>query len=216
MKIEMSRKSRLVFCLLVVGLLIFGAFRLPEMTQASPLIETQLLQNPGFESGSWSPWTNYGAPQLINSVSHAGPYSIQFGDEMHGDRVDDLAGQNITIPPDTTIATLSFWYQLQTQEVAANADKVCLGLYSTDFAYLYAENCVDIGVEGEITEWKQFTYALTQSQVDNIKGKTVMFGISFFTDWSLPSQGWVDDARLIVDNLPVDRLTYIPLVVNNH
>jgi len=216
MIIELSQKSRLIFCVSVVGLIIFGAWRLPGVAKAGSLAAAQLLQNQGFESGSWTPWDNYGAPQLTNSFSKAGPYSVQFGDAQHGDRVDDLVGQNVNIPANMTSVSLSYWYQLKTEEVAANADKLCIGLYSTDYASTYAENCVDIGVEGATTEWKQFTYLLTQSQVDNVKGKTVMFGVSFFTDWSLPSQGWVDDASLTVDDTPVDRLTYLPLVVSKH
>jgi hypothetical protein len=217
MKIKLSRKSRLLFFTLAIGLLIFGAWRLPGVAQAGSSAETQLLLNPGFASGGWSPWDNYGAPQLTNSISNNGPWSVQFGDAGYGDKVDDLVGQNINLPINTGEVSLSYWYQLKTNEVAPNADKLCVGLYDTDFSSVYAESCLDIGVEGAISAWKQFTYSLTPAEIASVSGKTVMFGLSFTTDWTLPSQGWVDDASLIVVDKPVDtRLTYLPLVVSKH
>jgi hypothetical protein len=216
MQFKMRPKSKLVFFLLALGLIITAAWSPLGITQASPLTETQLLQNPGFSSGSWSPWDNYGSSQLTNSLYHSDPYSLNFGDAVYG-KIDDLVGQNVTIPLNTTHISLSFWYQTDTEEVAANADKMCLGLYETDFSSAYAESCVDIGDEGSITEWKQFTYDLPLSDVLRVKDKTVMFGISFVTDWTLPSRGWVDNAALIVDDTPIPyTYTYLPMVMRKH
>jgi hypothetical protein len=76
----------------------------------------QLLGNPGFETGSASPWS-VSAGVLNNSTSeppHSGSWDAWL--DGYGTTHTDTVSQSVTIPSGCVNATLSFWLHIDTAE----------------------------------------------------------------------------------------------------
>jgi serine protease len=76
----------------------------------------QLLGNPGFETGSASPWT-MSSGVLNNSTSepaHSGSWDAWL--DGYGTTHTDTVSQSVTIPSNCVNATLSFWLHIDTAE----------------------------------------------------------------------------------------------------
>lgn len=68
-----------------------------------------MVQNPGFETGSFSSWTVSGAAlPAITTTPHSGTYSARIGSASPYNG-NSIVQQTVTIPAGTT--TLSFWYR---------------------------------------------------------------------------------------------------------
>jgi hypothetical protein len=82
----------------------------------------QLLGNPGFETGSISPWTST-AGVLANTAdgvpAHSGSW-LAWLDGYGGPHADTLA-QTVTIPSGCKNANLSFWLDIDTNDPASGA-----------------------------------------------------------------------------------------------
>jgi serine protease len=77
----------------------------------------QLLGNPGFETGSASPWTTTAAvinPNGAGETSHGGTYYAWL--DGYGTTHTDTAAQTVTIPSTCKNATFSFWLHIDTAE----------------------------------------------------------------------------------------------------
>jgi hypothetical protein len=82
----------------------------------------QLIGNPGFETGSISPWTST-AGVLANADEGAVPHSgswVAWLDGYASPHTDTLA-QTVTIPATCKTATLSFWLYVQTDDPTTKA-----------------------------------------------------------------------------------------------
>ena len=84
-----------------------------DVTVTASAPTTQIIVNPGFETGSLSSWTTGGvlAPSVSTTQKHSGTYSALLGGasgtEPNG---DSSLYQTITIPSTATKATLTFYY----------------------------------------------------------------------------------------------------------
>ncbi|HEX4791539.1 MAG TPA: putative Ig domain-containing protein, partial [Actinospica sp.] len=77
----------------------------------------QLLGNPGFETGSISPWSSTAG--VLNSdttdePAHSGSWNAWL--DGYGTTHTDTLSQSVTIPSACTTATLSFWLHIDTSE----------------------------------------------------------------------------------------------------
>jgi hypothetical protein len=82
---------------------------------------SQLVCNPGFETGSPGPWTLTGGALLNNlpvEPPHSGTYDVWLGGA--GTSENDSLGQTVTIPASATTPDFSFWLHVDTAETAAN------------------------------------------------------------------------------------------------
>jgi len=93
----------------------------------------QLLANPGFETGSISPWTS--TPDVLNRAAsgrpaHSGSWLARL-DGYRGLHTDTLA-QTVTIPSGCQHATFSFWLDIQTDDPTGPAsDTLAVQVLST-------------------------------------------------------------------------------------
>jgi hypothetical protein len=81
---------------------------------------TQLLGNPGFETGSASPWTAT-AGVIDNSSSepaHSGSWKAWL--DGYGTTHTDTLAQKVTIPASCTTANFSFWLHIDTAETTTS------------------------------------------------------------------------------------------------
>jgi hypothetical protein len=82
----------------------------------------QLLGNPGFESGSISPWTASAgvlASTGSGAPAHSGSWLAWL--DGYGSRHTDTLAQTVTIPASCTSATLSFWLYVNSNDPASRA-----------------------------------------------------------------------------------------------
>jgi len=161
-----------------------------------PVGTSQLLQNPGLESGNWSPWETYGSPYLTSVIQHGGSWSAHLGLSVPGN-ADDEFWQQVDIPSDATAVTLDFWYRLRTKETAANTDYFCYGIWDQTGTTAFLLRCADFGKFGDV-DWTKETYNLSSSELAQVMGQTVLMGFYVTTDFWLASQAWVDDTALTV------------------
>jgi hypothetical protein len=82
---------------------------------------TQLLGNPGFETGTAPPWT--GTTQVIHTGSpqpaHSGTWDAWF--DGFGKATTDTLSQQVTIPSTAQSATLSCWLHVDTAETSTTS-----------------------------------------------------------------------------------------------
>ncbi|MCW2948703.1 MAG: hypothetical protein JWR24_5420 [Actinoallomurus sp.] len=82
---------------------------------------SQLLGNPGFETGTATPWST-GTGVISNSSSepsHSGIWDAWL--DGHGTTRTDTLSQQVTIPASASAATLSFWLHVDTAETGTTA-----------------------------------------------------------------------------------------------
>ncbi|GAA2393106.1 hydrolase [Dactylosporangium salmoneum] len=95
----------------------------------------QLFGNPGFETGSASPWT--ASSGVVNSDStypaHGGSWKAWL--DGYGSAHTDTLSQTVTIPSGCTRATLTFWLRVDTEETGSTAyDKLTVTAGSSTLA----------------------------------------------------------------------------------
>jgi hypothetical protein len=118
-----------------------------------------LVQNPGFETGSFSGWTTGGgiAPTLSTQQTHSGSWSALLGatttPEVNG---DSFVYQTIAIPSSATKATLNFFYYPATDDTIEFAYQECL-IRNTSGTTLATALQVASNARG----WKEVTFDLT-------------------------------------------------------
>ncbi len=171
-----------------------GAGELASASAISPQANAQLLGNGGFENATLTPWDTFGSPTIDTSVKHSGARSGHLGGS---DNADDELQQTLSIPADASAATIDFWYQLNTNEFVTNSDRFCYGLWDISLQTSYLQQCGDFAVLGS-TGWTHVTRALTPGELASVAGQSVVFVFYVWTDSSLPSEAWVDDAALNV------------------
>ena len=95
----------------------------PTITVTVNNSSTQLIQNPGFETGNLANWTASGTylPFVTVWYAHSGTHSAQLGASMSPEPVSDSAlYQTVTIPSTATSATLDYYYSGVTTDTIAH------------------------------------------------------------------------------------------------
>lgn len=98
-----------------------GTSGLSSEASAKPVAISQLLGNPGFETGTASPWVAT-AGVLDNSTSepaHSGSWKAWL--DGYGTTHTDTLYQQVAIPSTITSATLTFWLHIDTAETTTTA-----------------------------------------------------------------------------------------------
>ncbi|MCU0522384.1 MAG: hypothetical protein MUF84_17045, partial [Anaerolineae bacterium] len=171
---------------------------------------TQLLANPGFETGSPAPWAFVSngsiAPTLTSAVKHSGTWAAATGNEV-GDPDIDQIDQTITVPGGTlTQVVVEFWYRITTDEVAEGYDSLCARIWNLDGSAAYSY-CADIHLLGT-RDWTLATWTLDADQRAYVAGKTLDFGFHVTQDGYDVSQVWLDDITFTVTT--ADTPTPVP------
>ncbi|WP_246005005.1 M4 family metallopeptidase [Nocardioides marmorisolisilvae] len=151
---------------------------------------SQLLLNPGFESGAVN-WTGTAGPITNNTgrPARTGSWKMWLGG--NGTTATENEAQSVTIPASATSATLTFWIRIDTSET------------TTSTAYDTAK--VQI-VNGSTTSTlatysnlnKNSTYVQKSFDVSAYKGKTISVKFLMNEDSSLQTSFVVDDTALNV------------------
>jgi len=147
---------------------------------------TQLLGNPGFETGSAAPWTS--TPDVINEngsgeTSHTGSWFAWL--DGYGTTHTDTLSQTVTIPAGCTATSFSFWLHIDTAETTTTTafDKLTITANGTTIATFSNLN--------HNTGYTQHTYSL-----GSFAGSSVTVKFSGTEDSSLQTSFVVDDTAI--------------------
>jgi subtilase family serine protease len=147
---------------------------------------TQLLGNPGFETGSAAPWTSTAGvinPNGAGETSHSGTWYAWL--DGYGTTHTDTLSQSVTIPAGCTTATFSFWLHIDTAETTTTTafDKLTVTANGTTIATFSNLN--------HATGYQQHTFS-----VGSLAGSTVTVKFTGTEDSSLQTSFVVDDTAI--------------------
>ncbi len=147
---------------------------------------TQLLGNPGFETGSAAPWTS--TPAVINpngagETSHSGTWYAWL--DGYGTTHTDTLSQTVTIPAGCTATSFSFWLHIDTAETTTTTafDKLTITANGTTLATFSNLN--------HANGYVQHTYSL-----GSFAGSSVTVKYTGTEDSSLQTSFVVDDTAI--------------------
>jgi putative Ig domain-containing protein len=147
---------------------------------------SQLLGNPGFETGSAAPWTSTAGvinPNGAGETSHSGTWYAWL--DGYGTTHTDTLSQSVTIPAGCTNTTFSFWLHIDTAETTTTTafDKLTVTAGSTTLATYSNLN--------KVSGYVQHSFSL-----GSFAGQTVTLKFSGTEDASLQTSFVVDDTAV--------------------
>ena len=146
----------------------------------------QKLGNPGFETGTATPWTSSAGvvDSSASQAAHSGSWKAWLNG--YGSTHTDTLGQSVTIPAGCS-ATLSFWVHIDSAETTTSVayDKLTVKAGSTTLATYSNLN-------------KASGYSQKSFNLSSFAGQTVTISFAGTEDGSLQTSFVVDDAALTV------------------
>jgi len=171
---------------------------------------TQLLQNPGFESG-WAYWHTESFPSLSDS-SHSGSWSVKLSGK------ECWVWQEVYIPADATDMSFGYWLTGLSSDTDWDNDILIGGIWDQARQTKYVD--VRYGLiyfYHYPMVWKNRIYRLEADELANVAGQRVLVGFQLTQDWNpgyhRTSTAWVDDVALYVTRPVYDYFVHLPLVV---
>ncbi|MFQ5595987.1 MAG: clostripain-related cysteine peptidase, partial [Anaerolineae bacterium] len=164
-------------------------------TESEPPATTNLIQNSDFETGDLTAWSATGSTDVFDVNANSGGYSAWLGGI---DDASDALYQVFDVPATgVNEARINFWFELDGEETAFEADTFCAGIArDSDEELLIDLGCMD-GTEST-NGWSEVDYTLSGSELLTVAGETVYIVFSLETDGSLPTSVWVDDVAFII------------------
>jgi serine protease len=147
---------------------------------------TQLLGNPGFETGSAAPWTSTAGvinPNGAGETAHSGTWYAWL--DGYGTTHTDTLSQTVTIPAGCAATTFSFWLHIDTAETTTTTqfDKLTITANGTTLATFSNLN--------QASGYQQHSYSL-----GSFAGTTVTLKFTGTEDASLQTSFVVDDTAV--------------------
>jgi hypothetical protein len=147
---------------------------------------TQLLGNPGFETGSAAPWTATAGvinPNGAGEAAHSGTWYAWL--DGYGTTHTDTLSQTVTIPAGCTATSFSFWLHIDTAETTTTTafDKLTITANGTTIAAFSNLN--------HASGYQQHAYSL-----GSFAGSTVTVKFTGTEDSSLQTSFVVDDTAI--------------------
>jgi len=147
---------------------------------------TQLLGNPGFETGSAAPWTSTAGvvnPNGAGETSHSGSWYAWL--DGYGTTHTDTLSQTVTIPAGCTATSFSFWLHIDTSETTRSTayDKLTITANGTTLATFSNLN--------HNSGYTQHSYSL-----GSFAGGSVTVKFSGTEDFSLQTSFVLDDTAI--------------------
>jgi len=165
----------------------------PVTLTVTSATSTQLLGNPGFETGTASPWV--ATTGVINNSTSEPPHSGSWDGWMdgYGTTHTDSVMQQVAIPANITTATLTFWLHVDTAETTT----------TTAFDTLQVQIRNSSGtVLATLATYSNLShntgYAQKSFDVSTYKGQTIQVFLVGTEDSSLQTSFVVDDFALNV------------------
>lgn len=148
---------------------------------------TNVVVNPGFESGPGVGWTesSSGGYELIDGTRpRTGSYSAY---ECDYNRCTEYLQQQITVPANANLTY--YWYQTSSEGTTTAYDYLRVQIYSTGGTLLATLRTFS-------NRNTRNTWSLDTQSLANYAGQTVRLRFTSTTDSSLPSAFWIDDVSV--------------------
>ncbi len=140
-----------------------------------------MVQNGGFETGSFTAWTAAGPvlPTVSTAVVYAGTYSALLG-QTSKPEVDGNSSiyQTISIPSTATTATLTFWYYAGTNDTITYAYQEALIENSSGTTL-----ATPLKVASNTKKWTQVTYSLNSYIGETVRLYFAVHGNGYSSDY---------------------------------
>jgi hypothetical protein len=190
------RKMRMIHIIACIILLyLFVAFSLPSHLMA----QTELITNGGFESGTtgWIPSGNfYASSSFPYPHSGSGYAYLSNPDGTSGNNLYGTMYQAVTIPSATTTATLTFWYNITSQESGGTPfDVLNITIQNSGGNYLTTV-AVYSNVNKDPAPGNPY-YHQQSFDMTPYKGQTVRLHFLGTTDASYPTTFRIDDVSIL-------------------
>lgn len=157
---------------------------------------SQLVQNPGFESGTATPWSLSSSVLCSNSscsseTAHSGSWFAWM--DGYGSSHTDTLSQQIAIPSGMTSATLTFWMHIDTAETTTSTKYDTLKLQLLDSSGNVLANLYTYSNLNANSGYSQHTFNLSP-----YIGKTVTLRFTGTEDGSYQTSFVIDDVNVQV------------------
>ena len=156
---------------------------------------TQLLGNPGFESGSTNPapWTATSGviDNSTGEAAHSGTWKAWL--DGYGSTHTDTVSQTVTLPSTLTTASLSFWLHIDTSETTTTTAFDTLKVQITNSSGTVLATLATYSNLNHNTGFVQKSF-----DVSAYKGQTIKVLLTGVEDSSLQTSFVVDDFALVV------------------
>jgi len=153
---------------------------------------SQLLGNPGFETGSAAPWTstaNVINPNGAGETAHSGNWYAWL--DGYGTTHTDTLAQTVTIPAGCTATTFSFWLHIDTAETTTTTAFDTLKVQVLNSSGTVLSTLATFSNLNHITGYLQHSYSL-----GSFAGSTITLKFTGTEDSSLQTSFVVDDTAV--------------------
>jgi hypothetical protein len=154
---------------------------------------TQLLGNPGFETGSAAPWAVTAGvinPNGAGETSHSGTWYAWL--DGYGSNHTDTLSQTVTIPAGCTATTLSFWLHIDTAETTTTTRFDTLKVQVLNSSGTVLATLATFSNLNHATGYQQHSYSL-----GSFAGQAVTLKFTGTEDASLQTSFVVDDTAVV-------------------
>jgi len=163
---------------------------------------SNLVADGGFENGAgWQTNTTGSYALLSDFLAHSGARAA------HLAGVDSAADQlsiALNLPTDKPAVTLSFWWQVQSEEVSGEFDGMTV--VAADSAGNPVRSLLTLGSSSSATQWQQSSLDLSEFSGQSIQVKFVAQA-----DSSLVSDFFVDDVAVTACGPDQEHRVFLPL-----
>jgi hypothetical protein len=163
------------------------------LTISSAATAQQLIVNPGFETGTATPWA-LTAGVLNNSTAepaHTGSWDAWM--DGYGTTHTDTAGQTISIPSTVTTATLTFWLHIDTAETTTTTAFDTLKVQVLNTGGTVLSTLATFSNLNKAAGYQQHSF-----DVSAFKGQTIQIKFTGTEDVSLQTSFVIDDINVNV------------------
>jgi hypothetical protein len=183
----------------LLALVALGVASLGSLAVAQPSNCANLVGDSGFETGNGWQMTTSGSYALL------GDFLARSGQAAHLAGVNDANDQvslNLTLPADKPNVTLSFWWQIQSEEESGEFD----GLSVLVSANGNQRSLLTFGSANAVDQWQQSTVDLSE-----FAGQAIQLQFAAQTDSSLVTDFFLDDVAVQACGAAGEFRVFLPL-----
>jgi hypothetical protein len=194
-----TTRTKLV-ALLALAALVIASLTTLSVAQSSNC--ANLVADGGFESGTgWQTSTSGGYALLSDFLAHGGVRSAHLAGV---DSATDQLSIALNLPADKPAVTLSFWWQVESEEMSGEFDGMTV--VAADSAGNPMRSLLTLGSSNASTQWQQSSLDLSEYSGQSIQVKFVAQA-----DSSLVSDFFVDDVAVSACGTNQENRVFLPL-----
>lgn len=192
-------RTRAVSLLVLAALVLAG---LGAYTVAQPSNCSTLLADNTFDSGSgWQTVSNGSYDVVGNFLTYRGGAAAHLAGV---DNANDELFTTLTLSADKPVVTLSFWWQIHSEEESGEFDS--LTVLVTDLAGNALRSLLTLGSDSAAQQWQQSALDLSE-----FAGQSIRLKFLAQTDSSLVTDFFVDDVTVTACGGAAEHRVFLPV-----